>query len=48
MVVVLQLSKYKEALEFAIAAQSLAPSDNEVALKVESIKKQIEGQPKNE
>lgn len=36
-----QLSKHKEALEFAIAAQSLAPSDNEVALKVESIEKQI-------
>lgn len=37
----LQLGKHKEALEFAIGAQSLAPSDSEVALKVESIKEHI-------
>ncbi|XP_060199010.1 protein ALTERED SEED GERMINATION 2 isoform X3 [Lycium barbarum] len=36
-----QLGKHKEALEFAIGAQSLAPSDSEVALKVESIKEHI-------
>ncbi|KAK4352344.1 hypothetical protein RND71_027862 [Anisodus tanguticus] len=36
-----QLGKHKEALEFAIGAQSLAPSDSEVALKVESIKDHI-------
>ncbi|TMW89482.1 hypothetical protein EJD97_017119 [Solanum chilense] len=36
-----QLGKHKEALEFAIGAQSLATSNSEVALKVESIKEQI-------
>lgn len=36
-----QVGKHKEALEFAIGAQSLAPSDSEVALKVESIKEHI-------
>ncbi|KAK4359123.1 hypothetical protein RND71_021352 [Anisodus tanguticus] len=36
-----QLGKHNEALEFAIGAQSLAPSDSEVALKVESIKDHI-------
>ncbi|GLT93742.1 hypothetical protein SLE2022_115180 [Rubroshorea leprosula] len=36
-----QLDKLKEALEFAMAAQCLAPSDNMVAEKVESIKNKI-------
>ncbi|GAA0158460.1 ubiquitin-protein ligase [Lithospermum erythrorhizon] len=36
-----QLSKHKEALEFAIAAQALAPFDWEVSVKVDNIKKQI-------
>ncbi|KAL3830395.1 hypothetical protein ACJIZ3_019197 [Penstemon smallii] len=35
------LEKHKEALDFAIAAQSLAPSDFEVMEKVENIKKNI-------
>ncbi|KAJ0026363.1 hypothetical protein Pint_08433 [Pistacia integerrima] len=36
-----QLSKYKEALEFALAAQCLDPSNSSVAEKVENLKKQI-------
>ncbi|XP_015071375.1 WD and tetratricopeptide repeats protein 1 isoform X2 [Solanum pennellii] len=39
--ILLKLGKHKEALEFAIGAQSLATSNSEVALKVESIKEQI-------
>nr|GLL48120.1 WD and tetratricopeptide repeats protein 1-like isoform X1 [Ipomoea trifida] len=37
----LQLGKHKEALEFAICAQSLAPSGTEAAEKVENLKKHI-------
>ncbi|XAR62100.1 hypothetical protein NMG60_11016717 [Bertholletia excelsa] len=37
----LQLGKHKEALEFAIAAQSKAPSDSEVTEMVENIKKHL-------
>ncbi|KAL6997378.1 hypothetical protein U1Q18_007504 [Sarracenia purpurea var. burkii] len=37
----LQLGEYKEALEFAIAAQSLAPSDSEVAETLGNIKKHL-------
>ncbi|CAN1340812.1 Protein ALTERED SEED GERMINATION 2 [Linum perenne] len=36
-----QLGKHKQALDFAVAAQSLAPSNNEVAEWVESMKKNI-------
>ncbi|CAK9148998.1 unnamed protein product [Ilex paraguariensis] len=36
-----QLGKHKEALDFAIAAHSLAPSDSEVAEKVENIRKHL-------
>ncbi|KAM7514516.1 hypothetical protein LguiA_004099 [Lonicera macranthoides] len=55
-----QLGKHKEALEFATAALLLAPSDSEVAERVENIKKQLsaaegeksikakEGAPKSE
>lgn len=37
----LQLGKHKEALEFAIAAQFLSPSNSELEEKVEDLKKQI-------
>lgn len=37
----LQLGKYKEALEFAIVAQSMAPSDSEVAATLENIQKHL-------
>ncbi|KAK9271061.1 hypothetical protein L1049_026650 [Liquidambar formosana] len=37
----LQLGKHKEALDFAVAAQWLAPSNSEVAEKVENIKKHL-------
>ncbi|XP_043713111.1 protein ALTERED SEED GERMINATION 2 [Telopea speciosissima] len=37
----LQLGKHKEALDYAVAAQRLAPSNSEVAEKVESIKAQL-------
>lgn len=37
----LQLGKHKEALEFAICAQSLAPSGTEAAEKVENLKRHI-------
>lgn len=37
----LQLSKYQEALEFALAAQYLDPSNSSVAEKVESLQKHI-------
>ncbi|XP_057974585.1 protein ALTERED SEED GERMINATION 2 isoform X2 [Malania oleifera] len=37
----LQLGKHKEAQEFAVAADCLAPSDSEVAEKVENIKKHL-------
>ncbi|KAA8528339.1 hypothetical protein F0562_035694 [Nyssa sinensis] len=36
-----QLGKHKEALDFALAAQILAPSDSEVAASVENIKKHL-------
>uniref|UniRef100_A0A7C9A7E4 WD and tetratricopeptide repeats protein 1 n=1 Tax=Opuntia streptacantha TaxID=393608 RepID=A0A7C9A7E4_OPUST len=36
-----QLGKYKEALDFALAAKCLAPSSAEVAEKVDSIRKQL-------
>ncbi|CAA0809143.1 transducin family protein / WD-40 repeat family protein, partial [Striga hermonthica] len=35
------LEKYKEALEFSIASQSMAPSDSEIMERVEKIKKSI-------
>jgi WD and tetratricopeptide repeat-containing protein 1 len=37
----LQLGKHKDALEFAIAAQDLAPSNSEVAERVENVKKDL-------
>ncbi|RVW56057.1 hypothetical protein CK203_107425 [Vitis vinifera] len=37
----LQLNKHKEALEFAVASQCLAPYDSEVAERVEDIKKRL-------
>ncbi|XP_028078369.1 WD and tetratricopeptide repeats protein 1 isoform X3 [Camellia sinensis] len=37
----LQLGKYKEALEFAISAQSMAPLDSEVAATLENIQKHL-------
>ncbi|KAL0366368.1 UNVERIFIED_CONTAM: WD and tetratricopeptide repeats protein 1 [Sesamum radiatum] len=37
----LELEKHKEALDFAIAAQSLAPSDPEITERVENIKKDL-------
>ncbi|GMH00218.1 hypothetical protein Nepgr_002057 [Nepenthes gracilis] len=37
----LQLGKHKEALDFAFAAQCLAPSNSEVAERVESIQQQL-------
>jgi len=37
----MQLGKYKEALDFALAAKCLAPSSAEVAEKVDSIRKQL-------
>ncbi|CAI0467739.1 unnamed protein product [Linum tenue] len=52
-----QLGKHKEALDFAVAAQSMAPSNNEVAEWVETMKKNIaaegegkaaDGAPKSE
>ncbi|PNY10958.1 WD and tetratricopeptide repeats protein 1-like, partial [Trifolium pratense] len=36
-----QLGKHKEALDFAVASQSLAPSKSEVAERVEKVKKDI-------
>ena len=37
----LQLGKHKEALDFAVAAQYLSPSDTMAAEKVENIKKHL-------
>lgn len=37
----MQLNKHKEALEFAVASQCLAPYDSEVAERVEDIKKRL-------
>lgn len=40
-VISLQLAKHKEALDFAIAAQSLAPSNSEVADRLEHVKRDL-------
>lgn len=40
-VIIVQLGKHKEALDFAIAAQSLAPSDSEIAGTVECIREEL-------
>lgn len=37
----LQLGRHKEALDFAVASHSLAPSKSEVAERVENVKKDI-------
>lgn len=39
--IILQLGKHREALDFAYAAQCLAPSSSEVAERVENIKKDL-------
>lgn len=39
---IFQLSKYKEALDFAVAAHILDPSNSLGAEKVDSIKKQLD------
>lgn len=40
-VISLQLGKYKEALDFAVAAQCVQPTNVEVAERVEEIKKHL-------
>lgn len=40
-ILLLQLGRHKEALDFAFAAQYLAPSNPEVAEKVESVKRDL-------
>jgi len=40
-IISLQLGKHKEALDFAVASHSLAPSKSEVAERVENVKKDI-------